>query len=72
MHKTILLLLLLPALAAFGSEPTPASLAATESNDELVAGLQSSDVLTRATAARVAMLHRASALLPQIREALAH
>ena len=72
MHKTIVLLLLLPALAALAVDPTPASLAATESNDELVAGLQSSDVLTRATAARVAMLNRAPALLPQIREALAH
>jgi len=71
-HKTILLLLLLPALAAFASEPTPASLAATDSRDALIAGLQSSDILTRATAARVAMLNRATALLPQLRDTLAH
>jgi hypothetical protein len=65
-------LLLLPAFAAFASDPTPASLAATDSNDALVAGLQSPDVLTRATAARVAMLNRATPLLPQVRETLAH
>ncbi len=72
MHKTTLLLLLLPALAAFAADPTPASLAATASNDELTAGLQSADVLTRSTAARVAMLNRATALLPQLRDTLAH
>lgn len=72
MHKTIVLLLLLPALAALGSDPTPASLVATDSNDVLVAGLQSAGVLTRATAARVAMLNRAATLLPQLRDALAH
>jgi len=71
-HKTVVLLLLLPALAAFASDPTPASLVATDSNDALVAGLQSSAVLTRATAARVAMLNRATPLLPQLRETLAH
>lgn len=71
MHKTMLLSLLLP-LVALGSEPTPASLVAAESNDALIAGLQSSDVLTRATAARVAMLNRASTLLPPLRETLAH
>lgn len=71
MHKTIVLLLLLPALAALASDPTPVSLVATDSNDALIAGLQSAGVLTRATAARVAMLNRAAPLLPQLRDALA-
>jgi len=68
--KTIHTLLLLAALAANAQHVTPASLSAATSAEELTAGLQSPDALTRATAARVAMLRNVSALLPQIRESL--
>ena len=62
---------MLLALGAHAAEPSAASLVATTSADDLTAGLHASAALTRATAARVAMLHNMPALLPLIRETLA-
>lgn len=69
MKKIVLLFLF--ALSVRAAEPSAASLVATTSADDLTAGLHASDALTRATAARVAMLHNMPALLPLIRETLA-
>jgi TonB family protein len=69
-----ILLLLAPILQA--EPPSPASLArlAPSTGDvvaPLTAGLQSPDVLTRATAARVAAVRGEKAMVPALREALA-
>src|SRR5258706_16374452 len=68
----LLLLLLTPALQAAPSATALARLAPSTGDvvGPLTAGLQSPDVLTRATAARVAAVRGEGALLPALREAL--
>src|SRR6185369_4999772 len=70
MNKTLLLLLMLSTIAR-ADQPSPASIANATTAEALTAGLHASDALTRATAARVAMLRNVAELLPQIRETLA-
>lgn len=69
-----LLLLLTPALQAAPSATALARLAPSTGDvvGPLTAGLQSPDVLTRATAARVAAVRGERALIPALREALAN
>src|SRR5258706_9165819 len=68
----LLLLLLTPALQAAPSATALARLAPSTGDvvGPLTAGLQSPDVLTRATAARVAAVRGERALIPALREAL--
>jgi len=68
--KTVLSILLFATLAAHAA-PTPASLAGATTIEQLTPGLKSPDALTRATAARVAMLRNVTAMLPLLRESLA-
>lgn len=70
MNKTLLLLLMLSTIAR-ADQPAPASIANATTGEALSAGLHAPDALTRATAARVAMLRNVAELLPQIRETLA-
>jgi len=72
MKNALLLLLLAMSPAALADEPAPASVASTDSAEVLSAALHSPVALTRATAARVAMVRPVAAVLPQLRESLAH
>jgi len=77
MAKTIpvLLLLALPAIASAQETPASISLLVNEANAEAVAAkigpaLAAKDTVTRAAAARVALVRGLTAVLPQVRDAL--